>query len=80
MVHGFQVRPHRLVWQGRALGLIFIYRDSMEDELNQTSRTAIWPRRAIELMAIVMGILLSFFWGTLDKKTRGKRKRKAIWW
>ena len=60
MVHGFQVRPHLLVWQGRALGLIFIYRDSMEDELNQTSRTAIWPRRAIELMAIVISILLSF--------------------
>jgi len=78
MVHGFQVRPHRLVWQGRALGLIFIYRDSMEDELNQTSRTAIWPRRAIELMAIVISILLSFFLEDLRQENEEKEKKDDL--
>ena len=78
MVHGFQVRPHRLVWQGRALGLIFIYRDSMEDELNQTSRTAIWPRRAIELIAIVISILLSFFLEDLRQENEEKEKKDDL--
>ena len=72
------VRPHRLVWRGRALGLIFIYRDSMEYELNQASRTAIWPRRAIELMAIVISILLSFFLEDLRQENEEKEKKDDL--
>ena len=78
MVHGFQVRPHRLASRGRALGLIFIYRDSTEDELNQASRTAISPRRAIELMAIVISILLSFFLEDLRQENEEKEKKDDL--
>ena len=50
----------------------------MEDELNQTSRTAIWPRRAIELMAIVISILLSFFLEDLRQENEEKEKKDDL--